>query len=87
MDFTTANLLTIISLVMGFGVTVLQIYVSARLAKIKEEVLETMRKELQEIVKELEGKMVTNRDLDAFRQHVMLMLENIKLQIKNANRE
>jgi beta-lactamase regulating signal transducer with metallopeptidase domain len=87
MDFTTANLLTIISLVMGFGVTVLQIYVSARLAKIKEEVLETMRKELQDIVKELENKMVTNRDLDAFRQHVMLMLENIKLQIKNANRE
>jgi hypothetical protein len=86
MELTTANVLTIISLILGSGVAILQLYVSARLSNIREEVIEQMRKELNLAITEMESVMATTKDLENFRNNISLMLENLRLEIKLGNK-
>jgi hypothetical protein len=64
--------------VFGIGVSVLQLYVALRVAKIKEEVLTIMRREM----KEIESKMITTDDLKVFQDNIILRLENLRLELK-----
>lgn len=79
-----SHILTIISVGVGFGVGLLQLYVTMRLAKIKEEMLEIMRKEINITVEKIEGKMVTHQDLISLKDNLRLMFDNIKLEMENS---
>lgn len=68
---------SIISFILGIVVAVLQLYVTTRLAKIKEDILTLVRSEMKQEIDALKKDMVTREVLELTRRNLEIMMQRV----------